>query len=351
MAGRCRTLNKAWRYKLSTTLFVKLNYQENKKRSTTLIIGVGYPPTNDNFQWLLRTNPQNGEQVQLNLPVNINHFGFYSMIGSDNGNLCIRFSQDGLNSMLLIWNPLTRNVNYVSDEAKKHCCHAVSLYAFGYLFDTIEYQILHVYKKHFFHKSMSWTLYNSFDAAWKDCGSFHSDVKKFGPNSVVDKGSIYWIGWEGVNYMEPSSIVIFSLQKKFTYEGKIPSHAKSLYHSLTHYNNGVGLMSYSNIGFTRQVVMWQLSHVDDNELGWHRMLKVSCIAMPYQPTLFLGKDIISVLEYRSSFCGSNDAERTDILVSKLKYMISRRDHILHHSWDENVNIKSYTLHSEGLYMV
>ncbi|RYQ95416.1 uncharacterized protein LOC107611251 [Arachis ipaensis] len=164
-AGRCRTLNKAWRYKLSTTLFVKMNYQENKNRSTTLIIGVGYPPTNDNSQWLLRTNPQNGKQVQLNLPVNINHFGFYSMIGSNNGNLCIRFFQDGLNSMLLIWNPLTRNVNYVSDEAKKHCCHAVSLYAFGYLFDTIEYRILHVYKRHFSHKSMSWTLYNSFDAA------------------------------------------------------------------------------------------------------------------------------------------------------------------------------------------
>ncbi|KAL4315640.1 hypothetical protein AHAS_Ahas15G0205300 [Arachis hypogaea] len=99
--------------------------------STTLIIGVGYPPTNDNYQWFLRANPQNGEQIQLNLSVNINHFRFYSMIGSDNGNLCIRFFQDGLNFMLVIWNPLTCNVNYVSDEARKHCCHAVSLYAFG----------------------------------------------------------------------------------------------------------------------------------------------------------------------------------------------------------------------------
>ncbi|XLT05667.1 hypothetical protein HN51_044416 [Arachis hypogaea] len=96
---------------------------------------------------------------------------------------------------------------------------------------------------------------NSFDADWKDCRSFHNNVKKLGPNSIVDKGSVYWIVWKGVNYVEPCQIVIFSLQQKLIYEGKISSHAKSTYYFLTYYNNGVGFMSYSNMDFTRYVIM------------------------------------------------------------------------------------------------
>ncbi|RYR14774.1 hypothetical protein Ahy_B04g071468 [Arachis hypogaea] len=309
--GRCRTLNKTWRFKLSTALFVKQNFKENKDRNQSLIIGVGYPPSDSNSQWFVMADVEHGHQLQLNIPANINQFGYYSIVGTDNGNLCIRYCQGGLNSSLMILIPFTQYVNYVSDEAKRHCCHAVNLYAFGYLVDSIEYHIVHVYKKYFSERHISSMLYNSFEADWKHSGIFISDVLKVGPKSIVDKGVVYWIGWEGVGYAEPTSILFFSLQQRIFNEAKIPEQAKLTYHCSMGTSTLLGLFLSGSLAALEMML----------------------------------------LESRNSYGRANDAEMTDILVSKLKYMTLRRENLLVRTWHEDLSVKTVTLHSEGLYMV
>ncbi|KAL4359462.1 hypothetical protein AHAS_Ahas08G0079800 [Arachis hypogaea] len=105
-----------------------------------------------------------GQQMNMNVPIPINRFGFYSLIGSDNGN------------------------------ASKHCRHAVSLYSFGYLIDGIEYRIIHIYKHAYSTKQMSWTCYNSFEADWNHSDKFNTKVQKLGPKYVVNNEIVYWIG-------------------------------------------------------------------------------------------------------------------------------------------------------------
>ncbi|KAL4381885.1 hypothetical protein AHAS_Ahas04G0178200 [Arachis hypogaea] len=336
---------------LSTTLFVKQNFKKNKDRNQSLIIGVGYPPSASNSQWFVMADVEHGHQLQLNIPANINQLGFYSMVGFDNGNLCIKYCQGGLNSNLMILNPLTQYMNYISDEAKRHCCHAVNLYALRYLVDSIEYRIVHVYKKYFFERHISWMLYNSFEADWKYSGTFISDVLKVGPKSIVDKEVIYWIGWEGVGYAEPTSILFFSLQQMIFNEAKISEQVKLTYHCVTHFKNGIWFVSYGDIDFTRTLFVWQLSCVGDDVLFWDKMLKISGIVIPFNLTLYVGNDILLVLESRNSHGGANDAEITDILVSKLKYMTLRRKNLLVRTWHEDLSVKTVTLHSKGLYMV
>ncbi|XLT12074.1 hypothetical protein HN51_057764 [Arachis hypogaea] len=107
MVGRCMTVSRAWNFKLCTPTFVKENYKENKERNKSVIIGIGYPPSNQNSLWFIRAFVDDGRQVQFNVPMDINQFGFYAVIGSDHGNICLRISMGGLNSRLLIWNPLT----------------------------------------------------------------------------------------------------------------------------------------------------------------------------------------------------------------------------------------------------
>ncbi|XLR57601.1 hypothetical protein S83_008273 [Arachis hypogaea] len=198
---------------------------------------------------------------------------------------------------------------------------------------------------------MFWALYNSFDANWKHSGSFSSDVKKLGPKAVVDKGVVYWVGWDGPSFIQPSQICTFDMLQQMFFECDIPDAAKSDYHSLTQFNGGVGFTSYHNVGFSKQIVVWQLKRDGQNKLDWERMIKVSGIAIPYNPTIFVGKDIFSVMELRTGCGGSNDTERTDLIIARLKFVHPRIEHILHHVWEENVYVKSAIMHVESLYRV
>ncbi|XP_057723788.1 F-box/kelch-repeat protein At3g23880-like [Arachis stenosperma] len=349
--GRCRSLNRVWSYRLSTPLFVKQNFRENKDKDGSVIIGIGYPPTDENSQWFVRADVETGRQFHFGVPMQINHFGYYSLVGDDHGNLCIRLSYGGLNSRIIIWNPLTRDIRYISDEASKHCCHAVSLYAFGYLQDQTEYRIVHVYKRHYAEKNMKWTLFNSIQRDWVHSGTFQSNVHKLGPKPIVQEGVVSWIGWEGVNNSDPAAIITFSLQQRKFSEDIVPEDVKASYHALIQINDNVGFMSYKNLCFTRQVSVWGLKRSANDKHIWEKMVKVTGLGMPYSPTLFVDKDVITLMEARTGFGTSNDGERTDILLSRLKYMHQIRKHLVHRTWNEAVSVKSVSLHSNGLYMV
>ncbi|XLR64279.1 hypothetical protein HN51_006746 [Arachis hypogaea] len=349
--GKCRMLSKKWRHKLSSPYFVKQHFMENKLRDKRMIIGVGYLPFDEKSKWFLCVDVASGQQFDFNIPIPIDNFGYYVLIGSDQGNICLKFSQGGFNSTLMILNPLTRRMAFVTDKARKHCSHAVSLYAFGYVLDTIEYRIVHVYKKHYKDKVLSWTLYNSYEAEWTYSGNFQTKTQKLGPKNIVDKGVVYWIGWEGVRFEEPTSIITFSLQSRLFSEVNVPHEVRSSNNSLTNFNNGVGFISYNNIGFTREVVVWEITPKANDKLGWEKMIKVSGIGIPYNPTIFVGKDIISVMEFRGSFGSANDSESTDLLISRFKFMTARRKHLLHRNWNENVYVKSISMHLQGLYPV
>ncbi|RYR16270.1 hypothetical protein HN51_067711 [Arachis hypogaea] len=349
--GQCRTLSKGWNFRLCTNLFVKANYKENKDRSKSVIVGIGYPPGDYNSVWFVRAYIQSGRQVQFNIPMDANQYGFYSVIGSENGIICIKISLGGLNSRLLIWNPVSDKRRYVTDEASKHSAHAISLYAFGFLEDEIEYRIVHVYKRAFRQRNMSWSLYTSFEREWTHSGMFESDVQKLGPKYIVNNGIVYWIGWQGADFFEPAYIVTFNLRIQMFHEAKIPPDVPSDYNSLTYFNDGVGYISYRNLAFSRQVLVWQMKRNGDHNIHWERMIRVSGLGIPYTPSLFVGNDIITVMECRGGSGSANDAVRTDFLISRLKYMESRREHLVHRTWQEHVNVKTITMHSDGLYMV
>ncbi|RYR19495.1 hypothetical protein Ahy_B03g064278 [Arachis hypogaea] len=349
--GRSRTTSKEWRFKLSTALFVKQHFKQNKNRDRSVIIEVGYPPSDESCRWFLKAMLDGGQQMNMNVPIPINRFGFYSLIGLDNGNVCIRFSQGGLSARLMIWNLLTRRMMFVSDQASKHCRHAVSLYAFGYLVDGIEYRIIHVYKCAYSTKQMSWTLYNSFEADCNRSGKFNTEVQKLGPKHVVNNIIVYWIGWGGDDFMKPKLIFTFSLQQRLFYEGKVPDKVKSAYHSFTLFKDGIGFISYKNTDFSREIVVWGINRDSDNKLYWDKMIRISGVGIPYNPTLFVGKDIISVLDSSCYFGSANDSEITEVILSRLKYRGRLWEHLFQHNWHETVYVKTVTMHCQGLYLV
>ncbi|KAL4287082.1 uncharacterized protein DS421_19g652150 [Arachis hypogaea] len=97
------------------------------------------------------------------------------------------------------------------------------------------------------------------------------------------------------------------------------------------------------------------SHFDISKLHINSDLEenfdISGLGIPYTPSLFVGNDIITVMECRGRSGSANDAVCTNFLISRLKYMESRKEHLVYRTWQEHVNVKTITMHSDGLYMI
>ncbi|MED6125247.1 hypothetical protein PIB30_066841 [Stylosanthes scabra] len=351
LAAKCRCLSKKWCSLLTSHRFLREKYKAISRRNRDIIVGVGYPPSDLNATWFLRVDPRIGEQIHFRIPTVINVFGHYTLIGSDHGNLCIRVTESGLNSRILIWNPLTEDTAWVRDEAWRHRDLPMSVDGFGYLSDTTDYRIIHVWKASHTQRYMGWCVYKSKMKAWSKDMTFISEVEKLGPQSVVCNGIVFWIGWEGFDFSQPNCIVSFNFKQLEFCQEPIPPTVSAPHNSLAKINGGVAFMTYREIPFSCEVVVWDMYREDNDSLVWQRKFKVKDVPMPYTPSILLDGTIVSILECRVSSGAANNAEKMDLYIFKMVHKSSEMKLIYHNHWEEEVSVKSITLHSEGLYPV
>ncbi|MED6204011.1 hypothetical protein PIB30_005016 [Stylosanthes scabra] len=324
LAARCKTLNKKWCSMLNSQLFITENYKANTTRQKDVIVGVGYSPADLKSQWFCKVDTQSNEGSNFEIPRDITPFGHYTMIGTDHGNICLRVSEAGVQSRLMVWNPLTHDFKWIHDDAWKYRDFCISTQAFGYLRDSLQYRIVHVFRRTFGQRSLSWSVYDSEFEVWSLEGTYNADIPKLGPQSIVSD--------------------------QF-YHAEIPIEAPTKNNALANFNGGVGFLTYRDVGFQREVVVWNMYREGHDELMWERMFTISDFAIPHTPSLLTGSSIIYVLNCGASSGAANNTERTDVYVCILKHMKGEMYLIYHNYWEDDVQVKSITLHSDGLYLV
>ncbi|MED6122464.1 hypothetical protein PIB30_040108 [Stylosanthes scabra] len=323
---------------LKSQLFITENYEANSKRQSDVIVGVGYPPANLNSQWFFKVDMQSREGFPFDIPRGISPFGHYTMIGVNHGNLCLRVTEAGLNSRLM-------------DKAWKHREYPVSIEAFGYLRDGLNYHILNVWRSSYGQGALSWPIYDSEVEDWSLARTYNTDVPKLGPQSVVSNVVVFWIGWDGVDYAVPKCIVSFNLRDMQFYHGQIPIEAPSEKNALTNFKGGVAFITYRDVGFSQEVVVRNMFRKGIDSFVWERMFTICDFRIPFTPSVLIHSSIIFVLECGASSGAENNTERTDVYVFILKHRKAEMDMFYHNYWEEDVQIKTITLHSDGLYSV
>ncbi|MED6207417.1 hypothetical protein PIB30_035621 [Stylosanthes scabra] len=319
--GRCHLLSTRWKFLLRSDLFVIENFKQNIVNLRTVVVGVGPPPNDDVSRWFIQANVHNGRQYLFRVPAEINHFGSYAFVGSDKGIVCKRFSIAGHMSKLLIWNPLKNNHQYATDEASKYEYCSMNNYAFGFLKGSTDQPS---------------ALIPLVGPPWgaKPSGSPFGEEPSEG---TQDKKTPH---------------LTQNLKCPLTLE---PQHRPCpiyKYHYLIHFNGGVGFMGHRTVGFMQTVMVRKYTIVEEYHLSWDKVLVVGGMEIPYSPSFFVGKDPVSVIEMRQNGKGnSNDDDRTDLVISKLKFLPRKREHLTHHSWPDHIHLKTVTLHIPSLFDV
>ncbi|MED6183666.1 hypothetical protein PIB30_039785 [Stylosanthes scabra] len=337
--GRVRCTSNTWRWQLRGPEFARLNWIANDHRSVTDLFGHGYSSYGEKSNWATHVNAGDNSVNIVRLPFEIKEAGYFTIVGSDNGNLCVKYSHTGEDTEILVLNPLTKKVVHVDDQSYRHIFYKVSVYAFGYLKDSYkDFHVIYLCKNSFHDKNLRWMLWDSRLRYWRTRGVYLTEIEKVGPTSVAVAGVVFWIGWGGFFNLEPTHLLAFSLDKEVFFQEPIPKENTSTYNSITKINKELGFVSYKDIGFKRKLDVWNLYFTEQNNFLWQKLYHVEDFGIPYKPSFFNGNEIISLIESRTTPNGSNDDLRTEVVMSKMKKTGGNREVIYCQGWQLSVSL-------------
>ncbi|MED6108970.1 hypothetical protein PIB30_029195 [Stylosanthes scabra] len=100
------------------------------------------------------------------------------------------------------------------------------------------------------------------------------------------------------------------------FEADVPDKAKGDFHALINYNEGVGFVCQTMVEIGSLVQIWQLKSDTEDNLWWEKKITVTGIVPMFNPTMVIGQEIFYVLETHCRYGCSNDAYRTNVMISK-----------------------------------
>ncbi|MED6127992.1 hypothetical protein PIB30_093354 [Stylosanthes scabra] len=339
--GRLRMLSHHWNDRLRGPVFARLNWRENDERDKSLMVGCGYTSYNDKSHWAVAVSAKDGAVSDVRVPIQLEDYGYYSIIGSDRGNLCVKFSKTGEQVEFMVWNPLTKVVAEVDDQSFNYWGYSVSVYAFGYLSDGWQYRVVYLFKKMYSNKKFNWLKWNSLERYWSQKGEFEYDIHKIGPTSVVISGVVYWIGWGGIMNTHPTHLIGFFLEDATFFQDEIPEGNRREFHSIAKLNKGLAFVAYQDVAYQRQVEVWSIECTEDRKFLWQKLYNIQDFGIPHIPSILHRDEVISVMDIRSTMSGSNDDRRTELVISKMKQIGGARNIIYHNGWQMNGNGRSH----------
>ncbi|XLS70450.1 hypothetical protein HN51_027315 [Arachis hypogaea] len=351
-AVRCRALGKVWNEILSEYSFMKENTFATKGKHLNLLLQVGlaawvYSP--DNISMI---DCVNGAVIPCQLPIEIDQSGWWSVIGSENGMLCLRYSINGFNSEVLVWNPLLKSLRCLEDPADKLLRQAVIGYAFGFTPRTNQYFIVHVSKRHIRDRFLHCNVYDSAYGEWRHGYIKDQRLKNLGDSSAVYRGKAFWINWVGRQSNIASDIVIFDVVTFEIQKIKIshsPNQDRKLYfQSITVFQDKLCLMGYEISSMGWHTILSKVDIETFNIVPWinfmeNRQRKIHC-----NPSFIIGEDLIRVHERIKSSKRTNLPLSVEVSVSKVNMITHKRNTIYYSSWPYEMCLKSATIVSQGL---
>ncbi|MED6121416.1 hypothetical protein PIB30_029903 [Stylosanthes scabra] len=163
----CRATCRYWRQKLSSYEFLLEVTKRWLARGSHIIIHFGYSLTEHlSVDWIMKIDPVTGELFPFQFPFGITQRGWFDVIGVENGLFCLRFCQDGRESLIMVWNPATGQHRYMQDPLHHRCPDCPYHYALAFFPASTEYAVLYISKEHDDNAPPVLSMYTSFQRNW-----------------------------------------------------------------------------------------------------------------------------------------------------------------------------------------
>ncbi|RYQ89658.1 hypothetical protein Ahy_B09g096191 isoform B [Arachis hypogaea] len=105
-AARCKIASTTWPVRLSSDEFRRDNTLANIEKHHKVLLQIGEQEMYYSTESFCLVDCIDGGKVAAPMPEQLGPCGWWSVISSDCGMICVRYSQTGFDTRLMIWNPL-----------------------------------------------------------------------------------------------------------------------------------------------------------------------------------------------------------------------------------------------------
>ncbi|RYR61997.1 hypothetical protein Ahy_A04g019282 [Arachis hypogaea] len=195
--ARCRAASTTWRVRLASDEFRRENTLTNIGKHHKVLLQISDEKTYCSRVSFCLVDLTDGGTVAVPIPAQVGPSGWWYVIGSTCGMVCVQYSTTGFDLRLMVWNPLLRLARQLDDPADTLLKQAVIRYAFGYLVGTDNYYVVHMSKRHILDRFLHCNVFNSADGSWKHGYINDQRLTHLGNTSVFHRGKAVWDNWGG----------------------------------------------------------------------------------------------------------------------------------------------------------
>ncbi|XLR08922.1 hypothetical protein HN51_045464 [Arachis hypogaea] len=287
----CRATNHYWRDKLNAIPFLQETHSKWKARGQFIYLHFTLGPFNQRPDWIMKMDATTGEAMQLALPVTINPGGWFRIIGTANGNVCMRFSSTGKAPQILIWNPAANTLRSIRDPTQHFCTMCTFTYAFLYYPGSSKYAIVHIFKRNLGDQDSWLTMFCAESSDWQYVIPCPKYVKNLDQNCVTSDGVAFWLSWSMHDSTYPSYIVSFSIANKSFFTIPIPHHIVSHDHRLLIYQDSLCMVSNRDTRDGYEINMFRILK-NGIHYAWEKIFTFTGIGSLENPVLIHEEELI-----------------------------------------------------------
>ncbi|XLR27586.1 hypothetical protein HN51_040889 [Arachis hypogaea] len=341
-AATCRAASTTWRVRLSSDKFRRDNTIANIGKHQKVLLQIGDQETYCSRVYFCLVDCLDGGRVPAPMPEQLGHHGWWSVIGSDCGMICVRYSRAGFDTGLMVWNPLMRVARQLDDPADTLWKQAVNRYAFCYGAGAKNYYVVHISKRHLRNRFLYCNVFNSADGFWKH--EYINDLRlsHLGASSVFHLGKALWVNWGGRDATVATHVVVldavtFRLSKIRINRSSIQHvQAMRVLHGIPHL---VGYERSPHVGLS---TIW--CKIDLESMCVVPYIKLGVAGqygVPWIPVTIIGDRMITVREdiHRRAATGANGTSVTEISLDQIDFVSRHRVTAFKGEWPSNISLQ------------
>ncbi|MED6133496.1 hypothetical protein PIB30_028677 [Stylosanthes scabra] len=345
--GRGRTLSTFWRDMLVSDDFVCMHLFHVKARSTASFVHFGMKGPRAIGSWVIRFNADSGNREALKMPFLRNNQGKIEVVGSEHGNIALRYVSDGMAPGLIVWNPTTCSFSRIDDPMHHAGLFGTCAYAFSYIPRSLDYLWLYIYKQSIVDQHCCLTVYSTVSKSWEIEVTCSIYVQVLDPKYVVHKGEVYWISWNSRGVTRPQCIIRYSIAKREFNYILIPAPAQSnMTRLLAHFDE----LCFATVQRAEGGYRWLL-WINDEEEGthsWRLWTEYFGVGSAEYPECFSGEDIITIQETNQPRNWATNIVGTRINICRVNPNTNTRRAIQFEAAPSPFHVNSLTLNVESI---
>ncbi|MED6178850.1 hypothetical protein PIB30_111414, partial [Stylosanthes scabra] len=182
--GKCRCVSREWKEILEGEPFLLQQQEIYSSMQPSFLLHIWFSQWHGNNDSFIRIASDSGKRLYLPPLYKLRNYTNIHIVGSQNGLLCLSYTDVAGTFGLLVWNALTGAIRTIPRPPKDGFPVLLPTLSFVHIPGTANYCVVHTYRKRLHDEFLMYQMYSSEVHQWSRTRGCNGKIHRLGPQSV-----------------------------------------------------------------------------------------------------------------------------------------------------------------------